>query len=70
MVEQIGSGISRMNKIMNEAALPLPEYRIKGIFTVNFRRPVKTGVKFDDTVVKTEENTRNVRSYKPYSQRH
>ncbi|WP_256377521.1 ATP-binding protein [Pedobacter sp. L105] len=55
MVEQIGSGISRMNKLMNEAALPQPEYRIKGMFTVIFKRPVKTVVKPDDTVVKTVE---------------
>lgn len=55
MVEQIGSGISRMNKLMTEAALPEPEYRIKGMFTVIFRRPVKTMVKPKDTVVKTVE---------------
>jgi len=55
MVEQIGSGIGRMNKLMNETSVPQPEYRIKGMFTVILKRPIKTVVKPDDTVVKTVE---------------
>ena len=45
MVEKIGSGISRMNKLMKEVQLPQPEYRINGMFTVIFHRPIKTSGK-------------------------
>lgn len=39
MVEQIGSGISRMRDLMKEAGLTPPEFNIDGMFTVSFRRP-------------------------------
>lgn len=39
MVEQIGSGISRMRDLMKEAGLTPPEFNIEGMFTVVFRRP-------------------------------
>lgn len=42
MVEQIGSGISRMNDLMKEAGLPQPEFNTAGMFTVTLKRPVKT----------------------------
>lgn len=40
MVEQIGSGITRMKDLMSEANLPLPEFHYHGMFTVIFQRPV------------------------------
>jgi ATP-dependent DNA helicase RecG len=39
MVEQVGSGISRMRDLMIEENLTPPEFNTKGIFTVTFRRP-------------------------------
>lgn len=39
LVEQIGSGISRMRDLMKEAGLTPPEFNIEGMFTVVFRRP-------------------------------
>ena len=39
MVEQIGSGISRMRDLMHEEGLTPPEFSVDGIFTVTFRRP-------------------------------
>lgn len=38
MVEQIGSGISRMRDLMKEKGLTPPEFNIDGMFTVTFRR--------------------------------
>ncbi len=40
LVEQVGSGIIRMNDLMREAGLPLPEYTTEGMFTVKLQRPV------------------------------
>ena len=40
MVEQIGSGITRMKDLMSEVNLPLPEFHYHGMFTVIFQRPV------------------------------
>lgn len=39
MVEQVGSGISRMRDLMIEENLTPPEFNTEGIFTVTFRRP-------------------------------
>jgi ATP-dependent DNA helicase RecG len=39
LVEQIGSGISRMRDLMKEEGLTPPEFSIDGMFTVSFRRP-------------------------------
>ena len=39
MVEQIGSGISRMRDLMLEEGLTPPEFSIDGMFTVTLRRP-------------------------------
>lgn len=39
LVEQIGSGISRMRDLMKEEGLTPPEFNTDGIFTVAFRRP-------------------------------
>lgn len=38
MVEQIGSGITRMRELMNEYGLTPPEFNIEGMFTVTLRR--------------------------------
>jgi len=40
LVEQVGSDIIRMNDLMREAGLPLPEYTTEGMFTVKLHRPV------------------------------
>ncbi len=39
LVEQIGSGISRMRDLMKEEGLTPPEFNTDGMFTVTFRRP-------------------------------
>lgn len=39
LVEQIGSGISRMRDLMKEEGLTPPEFIFDGMFTVIFRRP-------------------------------
>lgn len=39
MVEQIGSGISRMRDLMKENGLTPPEFDIDGMFTITLRRP-------------------------------
>jgi ATP-dependent DNA helicase RecG len=39
LVEQIGSGISRMRDLMKQEGLTPPEFSIDGMFTVSFRRP-------------------------------
>jgi ATP-dependent DNA helicase RecG len=39
LVEQIGSGISRMRDLMEEEGLTPPEFNTDGMFTVTFRRP-------------------------------
>ncbi|MFA9389673.1 MAG: RNA-binding domain-containing protein [Prolixibacteraceae bacterium] len=39
LVEQVGSGIVRMNDLMKEAGLPYPEFSTKGMFTVTLQRP-------------------------------
>lgn len=40
MVEQVGSGISRIREQMKEIELPEPEFKTKGIFTVILQRTV------------------------------
>lgn len=58
LVEQIGSGIMRMNDLMRSAGLPAPEFRTEGMFTVIFRRPSQT---VEETVEETlEKNTRKL----------
>jgi ATP-dependent DNA helicase RecG len=43
MVEQIGSGIGRIQNAMAEALLPAPTFQTDGIFTVTFKRPHSSG---------------------------
>jgi ATP-dependent DNA helicase RecG len=40
LVEKVGSGINRMRDAMLEANLPEPEFKIEGMFTVIFNRPM------------------------------
>ncbi len=54
LVEQVGSGINRMNDLMKEAGLPLPEFSTDGMFTIKLLRSEKVSVK---TVVKSSEKT-------------
>ena len=39
MVEQIGSGIGRIKDLMQEHALPIPQFSYEGMFTVVLNRP-------------------------------
>lgn len=59
MVEQIGSGISRMNKLMTEVGLPSPEFRTSGMFTVVFQRPNKNK-KISSGMVSEEMSEENI----------
>ena len=54
LVEQVGSGINRMNNLMKEAGLPLPEFSTEGMFTI---RLLRLGVTVEETVEKTVEKT-------------
>lgn len=40
MVEHVGSGITRMRELMDEAGLPQPVFQYTGMFSVTFYRPV------------------------------
>src|SRR5690606_18751299 len=42
MVQQIGSGISRIREAMEESSLPSPLFKTEGMFTLVLKRPVKT----------------------------
>ncbi len=39
LVEQIGSGITRIRDVMNDEGLTPTEFNIDGMFTVTLRRP-------------------------------
>lgn len=39
LVEQVGSGITRIRDVMNDEGLTPPEFNIDGMFTVTLRRP-------------------------------
>lgn len=54
LVEQIGSGINRMNDLMTEAGLLLPEYSTEGMFTIQLQR---SGVTVEQTVEKSSGKT-------------
>jgi len=59
MVEQIGSGISRIREAMEKAGLPNPLFKTEGMFTLVLKRPIhsKHGSVSEDTRVEIE-NTR------------
>lgn len=46
MVEHVGSGVTRMRELMEEANLPKPLFQYSGMFSVTFYRPVD----FDDWI--------------------
>lgn len=52
LVEQIGSGITRIRDVMNDEGLTPPEFNIDGMFTVTLRRPFD----FEKWVEKWVEN--------------
>lgn len=56
MVEQIGSGIIRMNDLMEEANLTPPEFAMDGMFTVTLRRPFDFKMWVDRWVEKLTDN--------------
>ena len=56
MVEQIGSGIIRMNDLMQEANLTPPEFAMDGMFTVTLRRPFDFKKWVDRWVEKLTDN--------------
>lgn len=56
MVEQIGSGIIRMNDLMEEANLTPPEFAMDGMFTVTLRRPFDFKKWVDRWVEKLTDN--------------
>ena len=60
MVEQIGSGISRIRVAMTESLLPEPEFKTEGMFTVIYQRPVfkDDGKTVEKIVEETVEETR------------
>ena len=45
LVEQVGSGIGRIQDLMQGVGLPEPDFQKKGIFTVMLKRPVESRVK-------------------------
>jgi len=60
MVEQVGSGISRMRDLMLENNLTPPEFNTKGIFTVTFRRPFDFNKWVDKWVDNLTDNRVNI----------
>ncbi len=40
LVEQIGSGLTRIRDVMNDEGLTAPEFNIDAMFTVILRRPI------------------------------
>lgn len=56
MVEQIGSGISRMRDLMKENGLTPPEFDIDGMFTITLRRPFDFEKWVNKWVEKLSEN--------------
>ncbi len=45
LVEQVGSGISRVRNLMSDSGLPEPQFQKKGIFTVVLSRPKISSLK-------------------------
>lgn len=58
MVEQVGSGISRIKESLNEAGLPKPEFNIEGMFTLKLTRPIVSEKTSEKTSGKTSGKTR------------
>ncbi len=60
MVEQVGSGISRMKNLMIEENLTPPEFNTEGIFTVTLRRPFDFNKWVDKWVNNLTDNRVNI----------
>lgn len=59
MVEQIGSGISRIRDAMETSSLPAPIFKTEGMFTLVLKRSIKTKQSSDRENTRVEnENTR------------
>lgn len=56
LVEQIGSGITRIRDVMNDEGLTPPEFNIDGMFTVTLRRPFDFEKWVEKWVVKLTDN--------------
>ena len=56
LVEQIGSGITRIRDVMNDEGLTPPEFNIDGMFTVTLRRPFDFEKWVEKWVEKLTEN--------------
>lgn len=57
LVEQVGSGIPRMQALMKEMELPVPTFQKDGMFTITFER--KNVPNNDSNVPNNEENVTN-----------
>jgi len=55
MVEQVGSGISRIRTALKVSGLPMAEFNTEGLFSVVLKRATKV----DNNTVKTREKTRD-----------
>jgi ATP-dependent DNA helicase RecG len=60
LVEQIGSGITRIRDVMNDEGLTPPEFNIDGMFTVTLRRPFDFEKWVEKWVDKLTENRINI----------
>ncbi|RLD80225.1 MAG: ArsR family transcriptional regulator, partial [Bacteroidetes bacterium] len=63
MVEQVGSGIGRINDLLKKANLPKPEFKTKGMFTVVFNRAMEETTR--KTTQKTTQKILNLISQNP-----
>ena len=48
LVEQVGSGIGRIQELMEKAGLPEAGFRKEGVFTVILQRPPESAVPDDE----------------------
>lgn len=60
IVEQIGSGITRIRDVMNDVSLTPPEFNIDGMFTVILRRPIEFEKWVERWVDNLSENRINI----------
>jgi ATP-dependent DNA helicase RecG len=70
LVEQVGSGIGRIQDLMKAAELPEPIFQKEGIFTVTLFRPgYVSGQTTQKTTQKTEDRIIEILSLNPHSNR-
>ncbi len=56
LVEQVGSGVPRMQQEMREENLPAPHFSLKGIFAVTLYRPLEFGKWIENWTEKISKN--------------